>query len=438
MPTHPTRTLVALAAMLVAPRLLAQPAPVAPAPEPAEPAAAPSPDDAAAGTAAPAPATPTAAPTTAAAEVPPLATAATAEPTAVLQPAPAAAAPAAAEAAAPKQLAVGKRATFQPGLLVQAWAQIASQGVADGPDTTHSFRVRRAELKAKGEIIPDRVAYSLMIDAAKTLRFGRGTVPVENQDPPATDPEAPEQVEVLTAPADTSLLQDAVITFLSDTADLSVGQFKPPIGLESTTSSSKLLFPERARATRVFADRRDVGLRVDKQFKRFGYAVGLFNGQGLNAIDRDLQKDAVLRLEVRPLEGLNLGLSGYAGVGERDSAGTRDRLEGDFRLEVSDALLQGEYFLGRTGPDGDGVTAQGAYGLAGYTFADRCQPVVRVGFVDVDMDEPNTLTRHYEVGFNYYALENQLKFQAAYALIDTDEGDDIPRHEGTLAVQVSY
>jgi hypothetical protein len=60
------------------------------------------------------------------------------------------------------------------------------------PDTSFTFRLRRAEVKVKGEIIPKRFGYTVMVDAAKTLRFGTATVPVQNQDPPPTDPTLPE------------------------------------------------------------------------------------------------------------------------------------------------------------------------------------------------------------------------------------------------------
>ena len=43
-----------------------------------------------------------------------------------------------------------------------------------------------------------------------------------------------------------SILQDVELTYLSDYADVSIGQFKIPISYEGYNSASKLIFPERA------------------------------------------------------------------------------------------------------------------------------------------------------------------------------------------------
>ncbi|MBN2196656.1 MAG: hypothetical protein JW751_27840 [Polyangiaceae bacterium] len=350
-----------------------------------------------------------------------------------------------------KRLAVGARGFFEPSVLLQGWAMLTSKGVADGPDTTLTFRIRRAELKVKGELIPERIGYSLMIDPAKTLKFGEETLEIENQDPAPSDPEAPEQVTVHTPPKDTSILQDLFVTLTTKAADVSFGQYRTPLGLESTTSSSKLWFPERALATRTYADKRDIGLKVEKKFKYLGYSLGVFNGQGQNTTDKNRQKDLVARLDVFPFEGGVLGVAGYTGIGERRVTDTKDRLEGHLRAEAGAALLQAEYFHAWTEQSDDTtLEGHGAYGMAGYHFGEKVVPVVRVGFVDTDVHASDTITRHYEVGLNYLALENQLKFQAAYTLLHSDletiphDGplkdvvSDGPFHEVTLAAQLSF
>ncbi len=442
--TITTRASLFTAAVLLAPTLArAQ----APAPE-AEPRTDASPD----GTAAPADVTeaappgataapPAAAPDRASAAAPTAAaTPALATPaTASVSPVPATdAPPPVTEPARPDALAVGKRGLFQPSLLLQFWGLVTSEGVPDGPDTTFGYRIRRAEIQVEGEIIPERIGYAVKIDPAKTLKFGEASVPVQNQSPPPAEGEEPEQVEVSTPPKDTTILQDVSIRFLSDWAELWLGQFRPPIGLESTSSSSKLPFPERALATRTFADRRDLGVKVEKQFERFGYSVGLFSGSGLNVPDANLQKDLVGRVAVYPIEGLGLGLAGYAGLGQRDDPGTKDIVEVDARLEVAGALVQGEYFSRWAGAAGDRTRSEGGYALVGYTFAERYQPVGRLGFVDLDADAPETITRVYELGFNYLLLAHEAKLQLAWAMFGTDEDPDVRRHEGILAAQVAF
>ncbi len=436
----PTRASLFTAAVLIAPTLAYAQAPAA--------EAEPRTDTLADGTAAPAdvtdaaPAGAAAAPTDAA----PAATTAAATTAVATPPTPASAAPAptsdapppVTEPARPEALAVGKRGLFQPRLLLQFWGLVTSEGVPDGPDTTFGYRVRRAEIQVEGEILPERIGYAVKIDPAKTLKFGEASVPVANQSPPPEQGEEPEQVAVSTPPQDTTILQDVSIRFLSDWAELWLGQFRPPIGLESTSSSSKLPFPERALATRTFADRRDLGIKVEKQFERFGYSVGLFSGSGLNVPDANLQKDLVGRVAVCPIEGLGLGLAGYTGLGQRDDPGTKDIVEVDLRLDLAGALVQGEYFSRWAGPAGDRTRSEGGYALLGYTFAERYQPVGRLGFVDLDADAPETITRVYELGFNYLLLAHEAKLQAAWAMFGTDEDPDVRRHEGILAAQVAF
>jgi hypothetical protein len=345
------------------------------------------------------------------------------------------AAPATAEAAAePKQdrVAIGDEGFMQPGALIQGWYFYSHQNKT----TTNTFRIRRAELSVKGEIVPDLVGYKIMIDPAKTLRFNSGSAPVLDA---AGDPVAPaESVNVTTPPDDTSILQDVSATFMTDYVDVSIGQFKIPVSYEGFNSSSKLLFPERALVSRQFGDRRDIGLRFDKKFEHFGYNAGIYNGAGLNRIDQNNQKDIALRLEAYPIKGITLGAVGYATLGERDDAATRDRVEGDFRLELANALVMVEYIRGWDGPKGSRVEGQGAYLAGGYTFFDRLQPLVRLGMLDTNVDADDNETMAYELGVNYYLRKHFAKLQASFAVLDPAADAAKSRQELTLSTQLSF
>src|SRR5262245_57146847 len=113
-------------------------------------------------------------------------------------PAPAPAPPAAAaqpvEPAPPPKLAAGKQspgAFFQPGPLIQIWFLLDHQNDranSAGGEWLSQFRIRRAELSIKGDIVPEIVSYRVMIDPAKLLNFQKTDVPVQNQEPPPTTP----------------------------------------------------------------------------------------------------------------------------------------------------------------------------------------------------------------------------------------------------------
>jgi phosphate-selective porin len=325
---------------------------------------------------------------------------------------------------------------FQPGLLLQVWL--------DAPNYSSRFRARRAELRVKGEIVPELIAYNIMIDPAKLLTFTDATVPVDNQTPAPAPGTAPETVSIQQPPNDTSILQDAYVTAMSEYVDVSFGQFKNLISWEGYNSSSKIIMPERALVSRTYGDRRDLGIKAEKKFDRVMYAVGLLGGQGPNQPDTNNQKNAVVRAELYPIDGALIGGLAYIAVGERDAPGTDDRAEADLRLELANVLFQAEYIRGwDMNSDGTERTeGHGAYGAVGYTFVDRIQPVVRIGFLDPDLETSQDYTIGYELGVNYFVQQHEMKLQLSYSLFDNaqnyqdSEGDNLT--EVILNAQVSF
>jgi hypothetical protein len=329
----------------------------------------------------------------------------------------------------PKHVSVGRAGFFQPGILLQGWFHAARED-----EWATTFRIRRAELKVKGEIVPDFIAYQVMIDPAKVLEPDEVEKPVEGQQPAPTTPGT---VTVEEPPGAISVFQDFYITFLTEYADVSIGQFKIPLSWEGYNSSSKILFPERALSSRTFGDARDIGLRVEKKLGPVYYYAGLFNGTGLNRRDDNDQKDAALRVEVFPLEWLMLGAVGYTSIGERDQDTTRDAVEGDLRIDYEDALLQFEYIRQWEGSNtARRSQGHGGYAAVGYTFLDKYQPVLRAGVVDESVHFKDDHVWHYEAGFNYFIEKHEAKLQGSYSLFDPVEGKT--RHEIILAAQVSY
>jgi len=408
---------------------LAAPAGAQPAPD--APPAAPAPEPT---TPQPAPAEPAPAPVAAPVATP------------VVEPAPPPAAAAKPPEDLPKKLSVGKDskgAFFVPGLLLQGWFINDTQTGHDatGSDTTVStlstFRIRRAEISLGGEMIPKFLKYKVMFDPSR-VRDTLNTTTAVN----ATGG----NVTVSTPASALSTLQDFYLTFQSDYADVSIGQFKIPVSWEGFNSSAKILMPERAFTSNLLGDKRDLGLRVEKTFPMFGYVAGIYNGNTLNNFDNNNQKDLSLRLEVYPVKGMTIAAMAYDSVGYRTRAGTKDRWEGDFRYDTGEFLVQAEYIRAndvRTSdaqPGADGkdcidatagkCNAQGGYVALGYTIKDlgegdwkgNLQPVVRFGFWDNDLDHDGTdatlknqIERtDYEVGVNYYLRNHEAKLQISY------------------------
>jgi len=405
----------------------AQPAPAAPPPETA-PASPATPPDAALPPAPPPPAA-------AAPALPP--------------PAPPPPAPFATDAPppspAPKKLEVGSGGgSWQPGALLQFWVDWSHQDmkpkgatvpVAD--EKTFFFRLRRAELRVKGDIVPKLIGYQVMIDPARALEVnqvkadsGSGTVAVAQ--PPLS---ADGKFSPLT------ILQDYFITFQSDYADVSLGQFKIPVSYEGYNSSSKTLFPERAAVSRLYGDKRDIGVKVDKKIgEHFYYYAGLFNGSGQNKVDDDTEKDGALRLE-GSIEGLTVAGVGYTTIGKREKS-SRDRLEADVKYDAHNVYLLAEYIHGwDTKGGGKATEGHGTYVQAAYTLFEHLQPMLRIGDVEPAMHKAGDHYWHYEAGAAWLFQRNEAKVTLAGAIYDptTPSPPTNPkRTEVILAAQAGF
>jgi len=332
----------------------------------------------------------------------------------------------------PKRLGVGKLspgAFFVPGLNLQAqflWDETKKTS-ATGEDiqaSTTTFRMRRLEVSAGGEIIPSFVKYRLMFDLARV----RDTFASVNA-APATGTTA---VPVRTFATPISPLQDLFVTFSGNFADVSIGQFKNAISWEANQPSSKIIMVERSFIANTVGGIRDVGLRIAKKFKMFSYQVDLFNGSGQNNLDANNQKDIDGRLEIYPVKGLTIAGATYDSLGYRTKAGTKDRWEGDLHYEGGPLYFTAEFIRVRDiAADGAAaVTSQGWYAVLGYAFPEMgsgdwrgvLQPVVRVGGYDPDVNTnvvPTAVTSaderlDFEGGLNYYLREHEMKLQASY------------------------
>jgi hypothetical protein len=362
----------------------------------------------------------------------------------------------------PDKVAISKTGFFQPSLNLQAWAIAEHLGNArtDKDAWASSFRIRRAEVKAKGEIIPKTVSYMVMFDPARLLDLK--TTPVNNTTTAADGTMTTTPVNTLgTASAyggstiltgaSTSILQDVQLTYMTDYADISVGQFKIPVSLEGSGSASKLYFPERALVSRAFGDKRDLGLKIEKKFEYFGYLAGVYNGAGQNNLDGNDQKDLALRLEAYPIKDVTLAVVGYTSVGDRDLPGTKDRIEGDLKVEKNNFLLQAEAIRGwdvtGTVAAHKKIEGQGFYVLAGYTFFDQLQPVVRIGSIDpeVGVDEhgataidKNDELAAYEFALNYYLKKHDAKVQLSGSFFDPEQRVSKTTFDLILASQVAF
>jgi hypothetical protein len=343
----------------------------------------------------------------------------------------------------PPSLEVGSGGgSWTPGALLQFWILASHQNMtprgATAPiadEDTLGMRLRRAELRIKGDIVPKRIAFQLMIDPARALELTNKKLTVTDGEGTVTAAQPASDGSPIT------IMQDFLITFSTDYVDFSVGQFKIPVSMEGYGSSSKILFPERAAVSRKFGDKRDVGLRAEKKIgEHFAYWAGLFNGTGQNKLDDDTEKDAALRLEFSVV-GITVAGVGYTTIGKRKKS-SRDRVEADLKYDANDAYVLGEYIHAwdSTG-GGKALEGHGMYIEGGYTFFGHLQPILRVGELEPVVDKRGDHYLHFEGGANWLFQKHEAKIGLAlayYAPTTPTPTSNPKRTEGILAFQASF
>jgi len=133
----------------------------------------------------------------------------------------------------------------------------------------------------------------------------------------------------------TLTLYDAYVNFrYLPQAQVQLGKFKPPVGLERLQSATATMFVERAFPT-LLVPSRDLGAMLQGEFANgsFTYQVGGFNGVrdgGSQDVDTDDGKDVAARVFAHPfrplgnewLDGLGLGIAGTWGTVDEQSPAT--------------------------------------------------------------------------------------------------------------------
>ena len=213
---------------------------------------------------------------------------------------------------------------------------------------------------------------------------------------------------------------------LSDYFNLTIGQQKVSLSLESQAADNKYDFIDRAvvveslvgrskdviggpSPTTVNNNGRDLGIQINGSFLKINdhsiidYWVGLFNGAGINVAENNNTKDLAGRLVLHPISGLDLGGSVYNGVGNykpdtisthKVADFTRKRWGVELKYELKNFLFQAEFLKGK-----DGVKTEQGYYLEGAYFI---LPQKLQFLAKIDSYNPNKLKKSVEQ-YTYFA-----------------------------------
>src|SRR5437667_2618522 len=246
-------------------------------------------------------------------------------------------------------------------------------------------------------------------------------------------------------------------------AQIKVGQYKAPFGLEQLTPDTALLIIERSNTTGAITPDRQIGVELwgkpltniwPAQKDLLTYYAGIFNGNGRNINNNDNNNFMYVgRLELMPFQGKVFGQASSLKLGgdalnSRDDAGTNISQSGNLLVNFDGSLspftlpgadertawgvdawfnlgpfdLIGEYLQekvnGRTvngvPPGFADFTTNGFYVTGDYyLITKKLQAVVRwedLNTGQMSNDDINTITG----GLNYYINGNDLKLMANY------------------------
>jgi len=231
-------------------------------------------------------------------------------------------------------------------------------------------------------------------------------------------------------------------------ANIKAGQYKTHFGWEQLVSDAKILTVERSLANDRLTDGRQVGTSVTGAVleRRLSYAVGMFNGSGVNNSFNDndhfmytarIQGTAVkTEWNTLPVEwnvGVNALTTKDNGVtkggfgidstpgGTADNLFSGDRNSWGIDTQVKLGLfdLQAEYLRSRYQPYNDvpakAFETDGWYVLGAYFVVPKyLQAVVRYEMFDPRLSLDGNTTDVWTFGLNYYIKGDDLKLMANY------------------------
>lgn len=273
-------------------------------------------------------------------------------------------------------LTIGKSLTLT-GLLQTRYQSFQGTNTIDG------FDVRRARLGLKGAITHDW-DYELLVEFAGN-----------------------------------PFLLDGYTTYkFADYLKVSVGQFKIPFSLESLSSDSQSELIDHSQVEEALTahskdvlgnqNGRGIGAQISGSFFKvndnylFDYAIGVFDGNGINKTDNNNNKDIAGRLTVHPVANLALSYnfySGHASLGTPLVNQVRNRRGVDARYVYGPLSLTAEYDRGTDGIiDREGWYGQAAY----YIFPKKLQVAVKYDTYDPTKTNSLDQTHWYVGGVNYF------------------------------------
>lgn len=218
------------------------------------------------------------------------------------------------------------------------------------------------------------------------------------------------------------------------------GQYKMPFTLETPTSLTVLESANYSRTVQslgaygldpgVGANNgggRDLGIQVSGALfpasdghNYFQYAVGVFQGAGINVVDNNNSKDIVGTLTIEPIKGFRVAGGAYIGEANYKADGqteagdhTRNRWALSTNYQSKLLNIRAEWLNG----DDGGIKKEGVYGTAQvYLVPDKFNAFVKADYFNKDKDQDASVI-DYTIGANFH-VNKTCRFQLNYQYSD--------------------
>lgn len=233
-----------------------------------------------------------------------------------------------------------------------------------------------------------------------------------------------------------------------------VGQFKRAFGFENPMNPWDISTGDYSLLTKKFTGHgdymcgeaasnggRDQGIQVQGDVLKVGqdkhyllhYQLGLWNGQGINASDKDGKKDIIGTIQVQPVKNLYIGFFGWKGTYVNNGMTyDRNRYILGLKYEKNGCTLRGEYAHGAAS---NGLSASDAwYATVGYPLNDWFRLCAQYQCYRED----KTFTGSHCVYslIPEFQLHKNLKLQIQYNYNNNRLGTTTDRHYNELMAEI--
>jgi hypothetical protein len=308
-------------------------------------------------------------------------------------------------------------------------------GTENGGDAKGSFRIRRAKTELSGWVWRRELTYELQLSWAGAEAGASTTEPLE----------------------------DFILSWdvsRKKTFQVTVGQFKVPLGRQELTSSNRLQFVDRDLLSFEFTRGRDIGVQLQGLLGggRVEYRAGVFNGTPASRLGNDndryqynarvvFQPWGDVRYSEGDFESKDRPLLAVGGQFENnDLHGVTNATDFNTTILGADAVFKyrglslfAEYFDRRRKPEtGESFDSNGFHAQAGF-FVKRNVFEVAARYAGFDPSSliPDNDLREKGLALNYYLNKHNLKLQGDLRSLK-DEARARTNKELRMQVQVRF